>query len=270
MSGAGRGLPLGFWREFASEGPETEEVRLGPLRVFLRREGEDWLVAWDRTEMPEEMISPPDGFYKGPAPEGVGWRRLGGRKELAGLRLAPVLPARPVVVRPEKPFQVLPGERVQFYAGVPLGLSLRTAGGGLLWEEPVIRLSNTWFGTPMEGELCYAMRTRMRREREWEGFPPWRAVCPVRVRNLTKETIPFERLCIRAPHLSLYEEEDLGVWANETGVTIREEEKEWSRVAYARGAPAGLEGGRLLASPRVESRGGFSLRSLGRAGGWFT
>jgi hypothetical protein len=127
---------------------------------------------------------------------------------------------------------------------------------------------NTWFGTPMEGELCYALRSRARREREDVEAEPWRAICPVRVRNQSKELLKFERLCLRVQYLMLFQDEREGLWASESGVTYRGD-NDWSRVSHARSAPSHWAAPELVSASREHAAGGFSLRALTDGGGFF-
>lgn len=238
----------------------------GPLHFKVKRDGDDWLaVAWR-----EEDRSRIDCGVERDAevPAGGTWRRLGSVAVSPELRFVPMMPNRPVVVRPEVPYTILPGEKVQFYLGVPLWVGVMTQGKAVLMEEAVMQLSNTWFGTPMEGELAYAMRTLAKRDVEDLGFHPWRAVCPVRIKNQSKETLQFERLCLRVKYLDLYQDASRGIWGNESGLTVRADSS-WSRITYGRGAPGEVRGASLLQKARDEVRGGFSLKSLTGAGGFF-
>ena len=60
-----------------------------------------------------------------------------------------------MVVRPEMPFTILPGDRVQFFVRIPLWVRLVAAGHGeSVWcDVPTRILSKTWFGAPEAGEL---------------------------------------------------------------------------------------------------------------------
>jgi hypothetical protein len=255
-----------FWVPFGLEDQQSRGFRMGPLLVWVRRDGDDWLAMVNRENNPllEECI--PNVAES--APETGDWRRLGSVAASPKIRLAPLMPNRPVVVRPEVPYTILPGEKIQFYVGVPLWVGLYSTEDVILVEEPVVKLSNTWFGTPMEGELAYAMRTLARREVEDLDFHPWRAVCPVRIKNQSKEKLQFERICLRVRYLDLYANAAQGIWANESGLTIRGDNS-WSRITYGRGAPGELKKAKLLENARDEIRGGFSLKSLTGAGGFF-
>lgn len=255
-----------FWKPFKLKDQQKRGFSFGPLQVWFRRDGDDWLgLVWRNPDLTQTDCVP---NVMGEPPEGATWRRLGSISASPELRLSPLMPNRPVVVRPEVAYTILPGEKIQFYLGVPLWIGVYSQGKVLLMEEPVLQLSNTWFGTPMEGELAFAMRTLAKREVEDLDFHPWRAVCPVRIKNQSKEKLQFERICLRVRYLDLYHAPVQGIWANESGLTVRGDSS-WSRITYGRGAPGELKQAKLLEKARDEVRGGFSLKSLTGAGGFF-
>jgi len=256
-----------FWKPFRLGDQQARGVSLGPLRIWIRRDGDDWLslVFRDGDLNRDHCIA----VLEEEAPETGKWSRVGSVSASPELRLFPALPNRPVVVRPEVPYTILPGERVQFYVGVPLWVNLLSAKGVTVLEEPVIRLSSTWFGTPMDGELAYAMRTLAKRQVADLDFHPWRAVCPVRIKNQSKEKLSFERICLRVQYLDLYQDTRQGIWTNHSGVTVRGGENIWSRISYARSAPEELDSSSLLVKARDEVHGGFSLKALTGPGGFF-
>lgn len=257
-----------FWKPFRLENQQARGFALGPLRIWVKRDGDDWLALVFRDgDLTRHDCIP---RLEDEVPEAGQWRRVGSVAASPELKLLPALPNRPVVVRPEVPYTILPGERVQFYVGVPLWIHLQSKDDVMLVEEPVVRLSNTWFGTPMEGELAYAMRTMAKRQLEDLDFHPWRAVCPVRIKNQRKERLTFERICLHVQYLDLYQDAREGIWTNESGVTVREgSDNNWSRISYARSAPDDLKAATLLVKARDEVRGGFSLKALTGAGGFF-
>lgn len=255
-----------FWKPFTLGNHTSRGFGFGPLQLWFKRDGDDWLALVSR----DTDLTQTDCILDvmGDPPETGTWRRLGSISASPELRISPLMPSRPVVMRPEVPYTILPGEKIQFYVGVPLWVGVYSQGNVLLMEEPVLQLSNTWFGTPMEGELAFAMRTLAKREVDDLDFHPWRAVCPVRVKNQSKEKLQFERICLRVRYLDLYQGPVHGLWANESGLTVRGDSS-WSRITYGRGAPRELKQAVLLEKARDEIRGGFSLKSLTGAGGFF-
>ncbi|MEX2607403.1 MAG: hypothetical protein WD708_08665 [Kiritimatiellia bacterium] len=254
-----------IWHHHLKLGSGIQGFGVGSLSVYATQQEGDWIVGIHRGEAGDDKA-----FHtlSGEAPDGTAWRRLGSVDEMPELHIRPAFPNRPVVVRPEFPYTIIPGEKVCFFVGVPVSICLFSPAEVKLLEEPIVKLSNTWFGVPTEGELCYAMRTLARREGEHLDFGPTRVVCPVRVRNQTKETMMFERLCLRVKYLDMYEQAGKGLWANESSVIVRGGES-WSRVAYARNAPANLKNPKLLVKGTEDPKGTYLLRAISHGKGFF-
>lgn len=240
--------------------------QLGDVSVYWMVKEGDWIVGLSRESSPEGF--PGFKFLEDAAPDGTAWRRLASVDDVPFIQVRPAFPNRPVVVRPEYPYTLIPGERVNIFVGVPISVSLQTPKGLLLMEEPVHPLSNTWFGTPTDGELCYAMRTLAKREGENLDFGPARVLCPVRIRNQSKEKMSFERLCLRVQYLNIYESDHPRLWANESSVMVRSADS-WSRVAFASKAPAFLKNPKLLVHGKEDAHGTFLIRALTEGKGLF-
>jgi hypothetical protein len=254
------------WHYSIEPGSPHCGFRLDELFVYWKIKEGDWIVGVSR--LPFSEVSTGFELIETPAPEGIAWKRLASVDDVPNLNVLPTFPNRPVVVRPEFPYTLIPGERVNIFVGVPVWISLHTPKGLLLLEEPVHPLSNTWFGIPTDGELCYAMRTLARREGENLDFGPARVICPVRIRNQTKEILSFERLCLRVQYLNIYENANSRLWANESSVMVRGDES-WSRVAFASKAPAQLQHPKLLMQGKEDAKGTFLIRALNEGKGLF-
>jgi hypothetical protein len=255
-----------LWSFHLTPDSKVSGFKLGALSVYWKiREG-DWILGMNRGEAEDEISA--FSWLEGDAPESTNWRRAGSVEDLPFLEALPAFPNRPVVVRPEFSYTILPGERVHIFVGVPLSITIRDPKGLVLFEEPIYPLSNTWFGSPTDGELCYAMRTLAKREGENLDFGPSRIICPVRIRNQSKEKLIFERLCLRVQFLNIYESEGKGLWANESSVIVRSDEA-WSRVAYARKAPVILKKPKLLVHGKEDAKGTHLLRALTEGKGFF-
>jgi hypothetical protein len=231
--------------------------RVGPLLLWVERTADEWLVAADRAGE-EERADPGDR----PTPGDLPWGRWTAGAEQQVLWLRPVMPDRGVVAQPAGQVKVSRGHEAVFYVSIPLWVRVAVGAEGelVLCEEPTVVLSNTWFGEPTAGELCYSLQTRARRRAEEDEARVHRAVCPVRVTNQAEEHLEFERLCIGAPHLTVYDGE-AQLWTNEVRVTFHGEGKP-SEVAYAPGPPPSLEVGAPLAEPRVPPQSGLFRRTF--------
>lgn len=201
--------------------------RIGPLKLWVQRTADEWMVAVDREPEDENGLQVAEAVAK---PEELEWNRWAALGDSQLVRLLPVTPDRPVVVRPESPVKFPPQAEALFYARIPLWVRVvvGTEGEVVLCEEPSLILSNSWFGDPMRGELCYSMRTSARRSLAGLPARPHRAVCPILISNRAQDQLDFERICLRVNHLNIYGS-DSGLWTSEAKVTFRGEDQE-SRI----------------------------------------
>ncbi|WFB35724.1 hypothetical protein P3T73_16350 [Kiritimatiellota bacterium B12222] len=255
-----------LWKTLISPHGPHKGVRVENSEVYWKVEEGDWIVGTSRVDSPseEKVIE----FLKDEPEKEVSWRRLASVEDVPTLKIMPAFPNRPVVVRPEYPYTLIPGERVNIFVGVPVSFCLQTPNGLTLLEETVHPLSNTWFGLPTDGELCYAMRTLARREGENLDFGPARVICPMRIRNQSKEKMTFERMCLRVQYLSIYLTENKRLCSNESSVVVRSDES-WSRVAFASKAPAMMLKPTLLVQGKEDAKGTFLIKALTEGKGLF-
>jgi len=71
-------------------------------------------------------------------------------------------------------------------------------------EIPTETLSDTWWGTPVEGRLCYWLHITARREALPSVFRPDRILCPLDLLNRAKEDLPVEKILLPVSHLSVF------------------------------------------------------------------
>jgi hypothetical protein len=134
----------------------------------------------------------------------------------------PVLPDRPLVLRPDRPLTILPGESALFFLEIPVWFRLADAGERriLIFEEPLVVLSNTWFGDPQSGELCYTLDIRLHQGIESVAPCEYLAVCPLSLTNDSISDLPFEKLCLHAENLSVYRGSSR-LWTNRLNVVFK-------------------------------------------------
>jgi hypothetical protein len=211
------------------------------LTVWLKRSGEDWYLASrkaDRETAPRALRE-----IKGRRiPEDLSFSRWVVGGEPSTVRFIPAMPDRSIVVRPAVPLKVPADRDAQFFTSIPVWVRVivESLQAITLCELPSLTLSNTWFGEPTAGELCYALRTRAVRTLEEIDVRPCSAVCPIAVRNRAPKDLSFERLCVRVEHLSVYQGPDR-LWTNELEVRFQGEEHS-SQITIGREAPGIAEG----------------------------
>lgn len=199
------------WGEVHLAPGATVEHQLGPLSLWMHRTetelacathiGEDPLSTTAAVVDPHSVV--PEDAWRGRWVLGP---------HIGAIRLAPALADRAVVVRPEHPLTLLPGDQAVVYVGTQLWLTV-SAGDRLLAEWPTFRLSDTWFGSSTRsGELCYASRTRARTQREDVPIRAARALTRLQLENHAKTPLVLERLKVPVEHLALYLGEDGRFW----------------------------------------------------------
>ncbi|MFP4378105.1 MAG: DUF432 domain-containing protein [Spirochaetales bacterium] len=195
------------WGALKNMGDECIDRRIGDLTVYARMNSDEWELA----SAYDEQVRCVDD---------LAWSRYVTVQDDA-IEIRPALPDRPVVVRPESPIVILPGRWGRFYFHVPIWARfLSTARGKtqLIEEMPTHKLQSTWFGDPVEGELCYSLESRLMREVA-SDHDDSNAVCEVTVQNQSKERLRFERICVHVESMRLFAGSGQ-LWTNELKVTF--------------------------------------------------
>ncbi|MBN2138101.1 MAG: DUF432 domain-containing protein [Sedimentisphaerales bacterium] len=254
---------MDLWRPHRIEQDQCLETRIGPLKLWLRRNSDEIHIAakYDKTTDTAKRAYPPR-----PAETqkftGLDWGRwVCGDCDKVLLR--PAAPDRPAVVRPELPIKIPSGQEALFFVGVPVWVQIGAGETGQvrLCEKPSVALSNIWFGDPMSGELCYSLRTRARRS-VFDAQPqPHRAVCPVTIHNSAAAQVDVERFCIHVAHLSIYPGQSR-LWTNGVRITYKGE-AENTQLEYSKNPPDYEKVDAVLTPPRTPVKKSFSKISLG-------
>ncbi len=183
---------LDFWKPYPLATDESLSWTIGDFVIQVRHTAHEWQIARQDITTPDDSVS---------------WKRFTSGTEERIVEPVPVMPDLSVIVRPEAPIHLAPEHEAVFYVSIPLWLQL-TAGSDrslILSDEPLVNLSKTWFGEPTNGELCYSLRTRARRDNDDDASTTAsRAVSKVVMRNASSRMLEFERLCLPAKHLKVY------------------------------------------------------------------
>lgn len=247
----------GLWEPKKIERGETLSIQLGPLDLWIHRGEQEWHVASEYQSSKTENLA----YSRNDEMPDRKWTRWVINEQIDEVSLHPVMPDRPLIVRPEMRVCLLPNQSVQFYIGVPIWIVVSLGGRFQnIIEIPSIVLSNSWFGPTTEGELCYAMRTTAKLRQQDLQPHPHRAVVPFEIRNLSDEKLDFTRLCLHTRNLRIFQGHER-MWTNQGRATYRGEEK-WSRVVYARGVPPFGGAKQMIGKARDPSDRGAILRTF--------
>lgn len=253
---------MDYEKSYQLNDQETYRAIIGPLTIWLRREEDELHIAtqrdldeadWHREEPPTPAESE--------QPEDLKWNRYilaAASKEIA---LRPVVPDRSLIARPESVVELPPGRQATFYISMPVWIAVveMTQPPVTLVELPTIVLSNTWFGSTMEGELCYSLSTRARRNVTDAERRPYRAICCLEVRSDFEDLLKIQRLRVHGPNLDMFTDGQ-HLWTNRVVARFKSP-TQGSEVEVMRSGPrADL---RRVASARVPLIGSALSRMIG-------
>jgi hypothetical protein len=256
-----QGFGMTLWDPIELERNKSYSWRIGPLRLWIRNNGTEWLEShlYTPEKEEEERLAVAQTAEKPPQTE---WSRLICGECSNKLRILPLLPDRPVVVGSSTVLKVLPDCSARFFVMIPLWLSLQVgeADRTTLMEIPSVVLSNTWFGGLTIGELCYSLKTTAHMTLDGVAPPPHVLVCPVHLNNTAGTPLDFQKLCIHVEHLKVYSN-DSRLWTNEVNITY-EGVNLLSSVKYSDTAPAFEENCRLVSNERVPAEKNIFRKSF--------
>lgn len=249
-----------------SVGPLHLRARLSRSEIHLTHVSGDWA-----------RPDPPDGVggsLEADGREEPEWSRWPLPGPVEGISLVPAFPDRPLVVAPESSFRLLPGASATIYVRVPLWVAVELTGGegNRLIELPTVILSETWWGSFTEGELCYWLPTSAHRSVEPEAFSRYQVLCPLVLTNRAEDELRVEKIALRVEHLSVFAE-DGRFWSDETRVKYRGEES-GSEIDVTGRPPRDAPDAARVSPPRIpppsraiHTRTFARLKALSRMGG---
>jgi len=248
------------WDEFQLSVGECRHWQIGPLGLWVRRTVAEWQVAHEYGSGDALVVAAAEP----PPPDGIEWVRWATGEAVPPLRLVPVTPDRPVVVRPEQAFRILPGDGARIYISLPVWVRVelaREGGARTLIDLPTVELSNTWFGSLFEGELCYWLTTTARRTVDARPARPHIAAATMTIQNRSSEELPLEKVALHTANLAVYEDAR-GLWTSAVTVTSPSPEAP-QEILVSDGMPDGATNAVRLSPPREVARGGVFARTVG-------
>lgn len=246
----------GFWGAEIKPTETPINMRMGSLSLWLKTAAEELWVAQEYLAAPAE-----DSEVKEP-PDSLTWSRWALKSSQAMIRLVPVFPDRPVVVKPELSFRLIRGAQARIYVRVPLWVRLELAEtpARTLTEIPTAVLSSTWFGAFTDGELCYWICSGARRQYEMNPARHYQAICPLQLTNQAEEELSVEKICLRVAGLSLFIQ-DGQLWADDSRILYRGG-NQVSQVEASGKPPREAPQARLISPPRNPEKKGLAAKTF--------
>lgn len=245
-------LPSSWWGKFKIDREQSRQWHIGPLKLIIRCLTDEWQVAHERLENFDDNNGNWEITDTDELPEILGNKaRYIFRQTTGLLTITPLLADRPVISRPNTPFNLTAGEEATLYVSSPLWLELTVGNSRKKLKEIAIqRPSDTWFGpSTREGELCYASTTHCRLHLEELPKRLHRAITPVLIRNEADTTLLVERINLPAPLLPLYASSSQQLWTPQIKL-IRKRDGDMAELNIEERAPQEANDVVRLSEPR--------------------
>jgi len=192
-----------FWKKYQFAVNQTRLFKAGYSEIYIKHIQNGWLVksevvgcASDDLLVVEvdELVDDPNvlQFYTGNSDE---------------LLVVPALPNKAVVFRNNKNIKISAGESSNLYFRIPLTIQFyfqEVKDENCLFEMPLQRLSDTWFGEIDSGEPAYSIGSNYDNSFADVRATAWESISSVEIINNTSSVLDLQRLILRVEDFSLY------------------------------------------------------------------
>lgn len=242
------------WGQYSPDQGRLQQIEIGPLQLHLQwLSNEIWIASryLDWTISVEEHVEPDE----------LDWSRYALPKEDIALELNPSLPKLPLLLKPDDLYRLSPDAVSRIYTRIPMSVQIRTAGDKhLITEIPTQILSNTWFGSVVDGELCLSHTTSARRVISEDFFLPHLIGSTLEIRNNSRLDLKFDKICLRTDAMSIYSDHGQ-LWTDTTVITYEGSGSDGD-VEHLGKAPKEAPDAYLLCSPRVQRSTSLALKTF--------
>lgn len=195
--------PHNFWKTYEFKAGQTCLFKAGFAGVIVKRTSNGWLMksyledkanaSLEAMEVDEmENDSETLHFQTGKSNQ---------------LIVVPAFPTKAVVFRNNKTIKISAGESASLYFRIPLTIQFyfhEVKEENRMFEIPLQRLSDTWFGEADSGEPAFSIGNNYDIALAEVNALPWEAIVPVEIKNNTIGVLELQRLILRVEEFSLY------------------------------------------------------------------
>lgn len=242
-----------WWGDFSIAEQQAFCWSIGERKVLVQRLSTEWNTWNVTTDVETNDSLTIDEWTQPELPDSEYLSRSLQSRTAANIHVMPALADRSIITRPNVPLKLLGGERTRVFVSTPLWIRVTTSPGEeCLLDIPFWRPSDSWFGkSTFEGEMCYAKYTEARLRLEQLEKRAQRAITPVSIHNKQKEPLLIERINVPVTLLSLYHDENKGLWTDAVNV-IREDDDDRVELVIEKQAPTEVQKAQLLSAPRID------------------
>lgn len=269
------------WTDVPIYDGKTVTHKVGPVTIHIKKFlNEIWIAytsnvtenipeAVDFTKRPNKDNVSPETFENdtpqvsaGSKPSELMWNRWAMKTEVSSIRFRPIFPDRSVVIKPEYPFKIAHGASVRVYTRIPVFIRITPTDepDHVITDIPAMKITGTWFGDFLNGELCYWITSKARREITEDLYEHHLCITPMTITNESNEDLPFDKMSLKVAHLSIYNNNQ-AMWADETKITYFGGDK-LSDIEMQGVAPIEAGNAKLLTKPRTPIRKSLTVRTF--------
>lgn len=192
-----------FWKKYEFTDNQTLQFNAGFAEVLVKRILNGWLIK-------NQVLDQPAATLEVEKIDGIEndleiFHYQTGKSN--ALIVVPAFPQKAVVFRNNKNIKISAGESANLYFRIPLTMQFyfhEVKDENLLFEIPLKRLSDTWFGEADNGEPAFSIGNNYDTEFAEIKELPWEAITPVEIINNSTGVFELQRLILRVEDFSLY------------------------------------------------------------------
>ncbi len=195
--------PQAFWNKYEFSVGQTMLFKIGNAEVFVKHIQNGWLL---KNRFPAQTYAEPQMVeVEGMEDDSEVFHFQTGKSHI--LHVVPALPNKAVVFRNNKNIKISAGQSASLFFRIPLSIQFyfqEIKDENRLFELPLQRLSDTWFGEPDNGEAAYSIGSNYDKSFDDVKVASWEAVAPVEIINNTTGLLDLQRLILRVEEFSLF------------------------------------------------------------------
>lgn len=192
-----------FWKKYEFAVNQTLHFKAGFADVEVKHITNGWLI---KSRVPDQPyndlhVDETDGFEDD---LDLFHFQTGKSHELF---VVPALPHKAVVFRNNNNIKISAGESANLFLQIPLTIQFyfqEVKEENRMFEIPMQRLSDTWFGEADNGEPAFSIGNNYELQFAEIKLLPWEAISSVEIINNTTGVFDLQRLILRVEDFSLY------------------------------------------------------------------
>ena len=195
--------PQSFWKKYEFTDSQTLQFKAGFAEVLVKRIANGWLIKSNVHDQPATNLEVEE--IEGIENDSEVFHFQTGKSNT--LLIVPAFPQKAVVFRNNKNIKISAGESANLYFRIPLSIQFyfqEVKDENRLFEIPLQRLSDTWFGEADSGEPAFSIGNNYDTEIADVKDLPWEAITPVEIINNATGVLELQRLILRVDDFSLF------------------------------------------------------------------